>query len=582
MDWAFSGPDTPDLTRRLRECGSKCGPDVSVKKPRNSLAHPTSKKLRGKQRARARRARHSALQFRVTRLATPVHASRRASVSQRIEARTTAAPAAALPNARAAAGLGHESAPIRWSLPIAAMIVLPILVLVAWNSERERLRGAPPSAPAVAQAPVVTDTEIAARIAGLQPGLVRAHPLPDELRPVPPQAVERHADAAAVPETEVAARIAAATIPFVPLALPRELTTPAGEIHWAALAMPSAPPSIPASRDAKIELTALRLPDTAPDVPPPGGAIEFARLVLRGEPPRIPAEPGIAAAAPGIAAPPADGQLCRRPAAELPVHAALVPGGTIPAHEFGAELAKAAAAQLKSFVIYSARYTAIAYPMGDVAPLFGSCTDVVIRAYRALGIDLQELVQKSRSGVGDRSIDHRRTETLRRFLAAYGTSLPITDFHENYQPGDIVTYYRPHSRVSSAHIAIVSHETAPSGRPMIIHNRGWGPQIEDALFVDRITGHYRFSGLQAPTMIARAKPAPQLPQPAVVRPAPAAYAAMGMGALAPVPPRSRACAPEYSGLLKARAALCQPAATPAAPQDQTPKQASVPRAVLAK
>ena len=39
---------------------------------------------------------------------------------------------------------------------------------------------------------------------------------------------------------------------------------------------------------------------------------------------------------------------------------------------------------------------------------------------------------------------------------------------------------------------------APSGRPMIVHNRGYGAQLEDALFVDRITGHYRYMGPPVP------------------------------------------------------------------------------------
>jgi uncharacterized protein len=162
--------------------------------------------------------------------------------------------------------------------------------------------------------------------------------------------------------------------------------------------------------------------------------------------------------------------------------------------DFGLLLAAAARAQTREVGIYTARYQRIAYPMGDVAPLHGACTDVVIRAYRALGIDLQELVHRSRVGTGDANIDHRRTETLRRFFARYGQSVPVTDFPEDYRPGDIVTYYRPFSRVSRSHIAIVSDVLAPAGRPMIVHNRGWGPQLEDALFVDRITGHYRFTG----------------------------------------------------------------------------------------
>lgn len=163
---------------------------------------------------------------------------------------------------------------------------------------------------------------------------------------------------------------------------------------------------------------------------------------------------------------------------------------------FGQRLAAAARRQIDEFVVYDDAYRSIAYPRGDVPSLYGVCTDVVIRAYRDLGIDLQVAVQKARVGSGDRNIDHRRTETLRRFFQRAGVSLPVTTYAEDYLPGDIVTYTRPQNtgRSSRSHIAMVSDVIAPSGRPMIIHNRGWGPQLEDALFVDRITGHYRFSG----------------------------------------------------------------------------------------
>jgi hypothetical protein len=173
---------------------------------------------------------------------------------------------------------------------------------------------------------------------------------------------------------------------------------------------------------------------------------------------------------------------------------------------FGRALAAAAAEQLDSLVIYNPRYQRIAYPLGDVSPLYGVCTDVVVRAYRRLGIDLQALVQETRSGRGDRNIDHRRVEVLRKFLARHGESLPITDVAEDYRPGDIVTYYRPQNRASNAHIAIVTDRLAPSGRLMIVHNRGWGPQLEDALFVDKITGHYRFTGLKPGDEAGKAAP----------------------------------------------------------------------------
>jgi uncharacterized protein YijF (DUF1287 family) len=171
---------------------------------------------------------------------------------------------------------------------------------------------------------------------------------------------------------------------------------------------------------------------------------------------------------------------------------------------FGGKLVQAAMKQTSNLVIYSVSYTRIPYPRGDVPALYGVCTDVVIRAYRGLGIDLQELVHVSLPGGGDRNIQHRRTEVLRRFFDRHGASLPVTDYPEDYLPGDIVTYHRPNNRTSKSHIAIVTDRIAPSGRPMIVHNRGWGVQVEDALFIDRITGHYRFRGVPQTIGIATA------------------------------------------------------------------------------
>lgn len=176
----------------------------------------------------------------------------------------------------------------------------------------------------------------------------------------------------------------------------------------------------------------------------------------------------------------------------------------IPAESFGKTLAQAALQQTRGFGVYTDSYRRIAFPMGDVPALFGVCTDVVIRAYRAMGIDLQARVHAARVGAMDPSIAHRRTYTLRRYFASRGASLPISDFAEDYLPGDIVTYYRPQNSGSKDHIAIVADQIGPSGKPMIIHNRGWGVQIEDALFVDKITGHYRYTGSEAPLSKIRA------------------------------------------------------------------------------
>ncbi len=164
------------------------------------------------------------------------------------------------------------------------------------------------------------------------------------------------------------------------------------------------------------------------------------------------------------------------------------------AKDFGAELAAVARRQISHFVFYNPAYRKIAYPMGDVPAYIGVCTDVIVRAYRAHGIDLQVLVHKSGAGSGDTNIDHRRVEVLRRFLARAGTSLPITDNAADYKPGDLVTYHMPSGYFSKTHIAIVAAEKNPAGVPLVIHNRGWGVQAEDWLFAEKITGHYRYGG----------------------------------------------------------------------------------------
>lgn len=272
------------------------------------------------------------------------------------------------------------------------------------------------------------------------------------------------------------------------------------------VAAAASPGSIPSAQGTAGRALHADLPAAAPT--------EIPRVEIALAAPRLPPAaavpdlelPLVPDAEPGKAAP---GNVCvfEPKAAQSRIEAPRDP------ESFGRELAAAAKSQTREFVVYNDKYRRIAYPMGDVPSFYGVCTDVIIRAYRALGIDLQALVQTTRTGSGDPNIDHRRVDTLRRFFAAHGQSLPVTDFAENYRPGDVVSYWRPQNRHSRTHIAIVANEIGPSGRPMIIHNRGWGPQIEDGLFVDQITGHYRFTGLKGgaakPTASAPAAPSPR-------------------------------------------------------------------------
>lgn len=178
-------------------------------------------------------------------------------------------------------------------------------------------------------------------------------------------------------------------------------------------------------------------------------------------------------------------------------------GAETASETFGVRLAQAARAQIATLVIYDPTYRKLDYPMGDVPWYLGVCTDVIVRAYRQLGIDLQPLVHRSGVGSGDRNIDHRRVTVLRNFFRRNGTALPVTDNPENFLPGDIVSYYVPDGMFSKTHIAIVSDRKTWEGVPMIIHNRGYSVQEEDALFAEEMTGHYRY---RAPPNIKGWKP----------------------------------------------------------------------------
>jgi uncharacterized protein len=167
-------------------------------------------------------------------------------------------------------------------------------------------------------------------------------------------------------------------------------------------------------------------------------------------------------------------------------------------------LVEAAIERTRYTVRYDGRYMAIAYPGGDVPSDIGVCTDVVIRSYRRIGIDLQEKVHLDMKAAFDAypskkiwgltkpdpNIDHRRVPNLRTFFSRKGRSLPVTRNAADYRPGDLVTWMLPGNL---PHIGIVTDRTSPeSGRPLIVHNIGRGPQLEDLLFSYPITGRYQY------------------------------------------------------------------------------------------
>ena len=169
---------------------------------------------------------------------------------------------------------------------------------------------------------------------------------------------------------------------------------------------------------------------------------------------------------------------------------------------FTSKLSNAAISLTKNAVVYDPTYFKIAYPMGDVPAGKGVCTDVVIRAYRKLNIDLQRLVHEdmvlhfniypNRWGLKrtDSNIDHRRVPNLMVFFNRFGKSLPRTLVPTDYLTGDIVCW---DLGGGITHIGIVIENRSKDGkRHLIVHNIGGGQVMEDCLFNWKIIGHYRY------------------------------------------------------------------------------------------
>jgi len=166
------------------------------------------------------------------------------------------------------------------------------------------------------------------------------------------------------------------------------------------------------------------------------------------------------------------------------------------------KLGAAAIALTKQKVVYDPSYFSINYPNGDVPPNKGVCTDVIIRAYRKLGIDLQKEVHLDMKknfhlypkywGLKntDTNIDHRRVPNLMTFFKRKGTVKSITKNAKDYIPGDIVCW-----NISGGitHIGIVINKKSyDNKRFLIVHNIGNGQVIENVLFDFKIIGHYRY------------------------------------------------------------------------------------------
>jgi len=172
--------------------------------------------------------------------------------------------------------------------------------------------------------------------------------------------------------------------------------------------------------------------------------------------------------------------------------------------DFYRQLAESAQALTHHKVVYDPAYYRLPYPGGDVPPDRGVCTDVIIRAYRPLGIDLQQAVHEDMQqnfaaypknwGLKkpDPNIDHRRVPNLMVFFSRHGAVLEKSRNAQDYVPGDIVAWSLGGG---ITHIGLVSGQKAPGApRYLIAHNIGAGQVLEDMLFDFPVIGHYRYGG----------------------------------------------------------------------------------------
>jgi uncharacterized protein YijF (DUF1287 family) len=169
---------------------------------------------------------------------------------------------------------------------------------------------------------------------------------------------------------------------------------------------------------------------------------------------------------------------------------------------FSENLSEAAIDLTSQDVIYDPSYFSIAYPNGDIPSNKGVCTDVIIRAYRKLGTDLQKEVHEDMkenfskypqnwglSGT-DKNIDHRRVPNLMVFFTRHGTVKLITNNPVDYLPGGIVCW---NLGGGTTHIGLVVNKKSADGRRyLIVHNIGGGQVLADCLFDYKIIGHYSY------------------------------------------------------------------------------------------
>jgi uncharacterized protein YijF (DUF1287 family) len=149
-------------------------------------------------------------------------------------------------------------------------------------------------------------------------------------------------------------------------------------------------------------------------------------------------------------------------------------------------------------------YISMAYPGGDVPRTIGVCTDVIIRAVRNAGMDLQkelhEDVRKARGaypmvkGSGDPSIDQRRVGTLLPFFKRHWEqhTAKFDDASDPLRPGDVIFMDTFPSKPGPDHIGILSDRVDDQGLPFVINNWTDGTTTAEMDLLTFVPVLYRF------------------------------------------------------------------------------------------
>ncbi len=177
-------------------------------------------------------------------------------------------------------------------------------------------------------------------------------------------------------------------------------------------------------------------------------------------------------------------------------------GSTSPA----AAILAGARAEAEKKTPYIMNYEVITYPGGDVEEGTGVCTDLVVRAFRHAGIDLQKAVYEDRKArpaaypqiwdkkAIDRNIDHRRCPNLVAWLKKHAETMTTetdADSLDEWLPGDVVFYVHK-GATHPWHVGIVSDRRDSDAMPFIIDS--YPPHTSESHRLDAlepIHSHFR-------------------------------------------------------------------------------------------